>query len=117
MSQAQLHAFVDGGTVERTARATKRGTVTKSAVKATKTYIVNVELLDGEVYLATSEDIDGLILETDTLEEMEKEMLENIPWLLEGNHKIRVAKRNLTIAPKGKTTKRKATYIVSHPAA
>ena len=115
MSQAQSVASVDGGTTPRTTSTQKRGAATKSTSKATKTYTVTVELLAEEVYLATSEDIDGLALETDTLEEMVEEMRENIPWLLEGNHGTRVAKKDLSIGCKGKTTGRKVTYTVSHP--
>ena len=77
---------------------------------------MTVEFLKEGVYLATSEDIDGLVLETDTLEEMEEEMRENIPWLLEGNHSIRVAKKDLSICHKGKKTGSKVTYTVSHSA-
>ena len=115
MSQAQTSAFLDAGTTSRTAGTSRRGVTKKSARRATKTCTVTVEWLDEEVYLATSDDIDGLVLETGTLEEMVDEMRENIPWLLKGNHGTRVAKRDLSIDQKGKTTGRKVTYTVSHP--
>ena len=115
LPQAQPLAFLDAEIAPKTTRASRSGVAKKSTRKATKTYTVVVELLDEEVYLATSDDIDGLVLETDTLEEMIEEMRENIPWLLKGNHSTRVAKRDLSIDQKGKSTGRKVTYTVSHP--
>ena len=69
---------------------------------------------DGECYMAASDDIQGLILETDDLDTMEVEMRDIIPWLLEGNHNVSVSSNDIKIK-KNQTGERKVfSYTVSH---
>lgn len=114
MAQAQRMLLRKTASMGDEPKAKPKGRAYTGSRKATKSYIVCVEWLDEEVYLATSEDIKGLVLQTDTLDEMEKEMRECIPWLLEGNHNIHVSPKDLSIKRDGKKTGSKVTYTLTH---
>ena len=53
---------------------------------------------EANVYIATSSDLTGLIVEADTLDELEKEVLELVPELLMLNNSILPTKSNTRLA-------------------
>ena len=89
---------------------------TKSSAK-TRSYMVKVEWLeDGQCFMATSDDIDGLVLQADNLAEMEEEMRDIIPVLLESNHGVSIDAESMTLEPGQAASARVTTYMISHRA-
>lgn len=83
----------------------------------TVSYKVKVEWLDdGQCFMATSDDIDGLVLQADTLDEMEVEMRDIIPVLLEGNHNVIVDGESLSLDQGRSSSAKVKKYMISHPA-
>ena len=56
-------------------------------------------LEDSQCFMATSDDIDGLVLQADNLAEMEEEMQDIIPVLLESNHGVSIDAESMTLEP------------------
>ena len=111
---AHTQHLLDADAALRNKRQTIRKGTADTKRNAAKSYTVTVEKLEGDVYLASSEDIKGLVLQTDTLDEMVEEMRECVPWLLEGNHGIHVSPKDISIHRNGKSTASRTTYTLSH---
>ena len=63
--------------------------------------LIKVEIIhdnEANVYIATSSDLIGLIVEADTLDELEKEVLELVPELLILNNSTLPTKSNTRLA-------------------
>lgn len=81
----------------------------------TRSYMVKVEWRDdGQCFMATSDDIDGLVLEGDDTSQLEQYLREVIPMLLEDDfgHAIDGAALHLSRIGKGE---KKFSYRVSQP--
>ena len=75
----------------------------------TRSYMVKVEWLDdGQCFMATSDDIDSLVLQADNIAEMEEEMRDIIPVLLESNHGVSIDAESMTLEP-GRDKKARVT--------
>ena len=101
---AQLHDVATRSKTVRTGRSPK-----------TRSYMVKVEWLeDGQCFMATSDDIDGLVLEGDNTSQLEQYLREVIPMLLEDDfgHAIDGAALHLSRIGKGE---KKFSYRVSQP--
>lgn len=95
--------------------ATMSKTVQTGRSPKTRSYMVKVEWLeDGQCFMATSDDIDGLVLEGDDTSQLEQYLREVIPMLLEDDfgHAIDGAVLNLSRVGKGE---KKFSYRVSQP--
>ena len=114
MGSANSQHLLDKDAVGRNESRTRRIGSPNARKAATKSYAITVELQNEGVYLASSEDIKGLVLQTDTLDEMEAEFRECVPWLLEGNHDVHVSPEDLRIQRNGKCSASKVTYTISH---
>ena len=103
--------------VQRDHAATRGKTVQTGKPSKTRSYTVKVEWLDeGQCFMATSDDIDGLVLQADTLAEMEVEIRDIIPVLLEGNHGVAIDGERLMLAPGRAASAGVTTYRVCHQA-
>ena len=103
---AQLHDAATMGKTVQTGKSPK-----------TRSYKVKVEWLDdGQCFMATSDDIDGLVLQADNLAEMEEEMRDIIPVLLESNHGVSIDAESMTLEPGQAASARVTTYMISHQA-
>ena len=69
----------------------------KSSTQDMRPFVVNVVRLPEEVYLATSEDVPGLVIEAETLDEARQDALSLIPDLLEFNGNPSGIKSNLVL--------------------
>ena len=101
---AQLHDAATMGKTVQTGKSPK-----------TRSYKVKVEWLDdGQCFMATSDDIDGLVLEGDDPAQLEQYLREVIPMLLEDDfgHVIDGAALHLSRIGKGE---KKFSYRVSQP--
>ena len=101
---AQLH---DAATMGKTVQTGKSPKI--------RSYKVKVEWLDdGQCFMATSDDIDGLVLEGDDPAQLEQYLREVIPMLLEDDfgHVIDGAALHLSRIGKGE---KKFSYRVSQP--
>ena len=71
---------------------------------------------DGQCFMATSDDIDGLVLQADNIAEMEEEMRDIIPFYSRGNHGVSIDAESMTLEPGRDKKARVTTYMISHQA-
>ena len=97
--------------------ATMSKTVQTGKSPKTRSYMVKVEWLeDGQCFMATSDDIDGLVLQADNIAEMEEDLRDIIPVLLESNHGVSIDAESMTLEPGRDKKARVTTYMISHRA-